>query len=681
MRPANGPLTAEHLARKAIVYVRQSSELQVRQHTERRKLQYALRDHARRLGFRDVEVIDEDLGTSGSGVRRPGFDRLLSAVCRGKVGAVLSLEASRLARNGRDWHTLLHFCGIVGCLVGDRQRLYDPSNTQDRLFLGMQGSFSEAELSLFRHRSLESRRELARRGKHFSVLPAGYEKVTRHKIEMTPDQRQRDAIRLVFHRFAVLRTVRQTWLWLQKEGVRIPVRRRGRDIVWQVPTQNNVRSMLTNPLYGGAYVWGRRRQETLIEDGRQRVRGGILKPREEWTVLLLDRHEGYISWEEYERNQELMRQNQAAVRGAPRQGRALLAGLLRCGSCGRRMEVRHNGKSVGYRCRGSAEGNGGACLYFGAVRADRAIAAEVLQALQPLGVEASLQAWEGRGEKARARERAARSSLEEARYRAAHAQAQFDAVDPRNGNLVPHLAERWDRALAEERACEERLAELRRARRERELEAPQREAYLHLGRDLERAWGHRRATPVLRKAVLRTVVEEVQAQREGEWIRLLLHWKGGDHTRVQVRRMKTGQHRWRTAKSTVALVRELARCLADPGIAMLLNRLGKRTGKGNRWNRLRVRSLRNAHGIAVYREGEREERGELVLQAAAERLGVDPSRVRKLIRSGLLPARQACQGAPWLILERDLDSPQLREQLAAGTALPEDDRQGTLDFD
>ena len=440
--PDRGLLTADHLRRKAFVYVRQSSDFQVRNHVERQKLQYALAGHARELGFGEVAVIDEDQGTSGDGVERTGFDRLLTAVCRGEVGLVLSLEASRLARNGRDWHTLLDFCAIVGCLVGDRQRLYDPGAADDRLFLGMKGSFSEAELAIFRQRSLESRLAMAERGELFTSLPAGYEKADRWQIEMSPDQRQQDAVRLVFGKFAELRSVRQVYQWCRREQVEIPVRRLGAGIVWKVPTDSSLYSMLSNPIYAGAYAFGRRRQETVIENGRKRVRSGIRKSDpQDWTVLLRDRHEGYITWAEYERNQELIAANNSKVRGAVRPGRALLAGLLRCGCCTRRMQVRDNGKTVGYHCRGDTSGNGDACQSFGAVRADAAVGAAVRVALQPLGVEAALQAWEGRSEEGAAEERLARSALAEARYRAERAQAQFEAVEPGNRNVLHNLAE------------------------------------------------------------------------------------------------------------------------------------------------------------------------------------------------------------------------------------------------
>ena len=679
-RPEQPLLRAEHLERQAFVYVRQSSDFQVRHHVERQRLQYALADHARELGFSRVEVIDDDQGDSGDGRLREGFDRLLTAVCHGQAGLILSLEASRLARNGRDWHTLLDFCAIMDCLVGDASQLYDPGHADDRLFLGMKGSFSEAELALFRQRSLESRMALARRGELFTTLPAGYEKTDRWHIEKTPDQRQRDAIGLLFRKLVELRSVRQVWLWCRREGIEVPVRHHGVGIVWKVPTNSNLYALFDNPLYAGAYAFGRRRQETVIEKGRKRVRKGIRKADPgEWTVLLRERHEGYITWEQYERNRELITANNSKVRGAPRQGRALLAGLLRCGRCTRRMQVQDNGKAVSYRCRGEADGNGGDCQAFGGVRADAAVSEALLAALQPLGVEAALQAWEeGRAEGAEI-ERLARSTLEEARWRAQRAEAQFELVEPANVNVFRNRERKLESCLAELRVCEERLATLQGERQRQALAEPEREAYLALGADLERLWEHERVTAAGRKAVLRAALVEIIATVEEQRIRLLLHWRGGDHTELEVERMRSGQHRWSTDAATVDLVRELARSQSDAQMAGLLNRLGKKTAKGS-WNRNRVRSLRNSHGIAVYRKGERRERGELVLQEAAERLEVDPWHVRRLIGNGVLPARQACKGAPWLIAETDLELPEVRAALAGKAPLTPDPNQQVLCF-
>ena len=475
--------------------------------------------------------------------------------------------------------------------------------------------------------------------------------------------------------------MRQVWLWCRREGIEIPVRHHGVGIVWKVPTDSNLYALFANPLYAGAYAFGRRRQEVVIENGRKRVRKGLRKAGPgEWTVLLRERHEGYITWEQYERNRELITANNTKVRGAARPGRALLAGLLRCGRCTRRMQVRDNGKTVSYRCRGERDGNGASCQAFGGARAHAAVVEAVLAALQPLGVEAALRAWEeGRAEGAE-RERLARSTLAEARWQAQRAEAQYDAVEPDHVNVLLNRERKLESCLAELQACEERLAALQGERQRQALAEEKRAAYLALGADLERLWGHERATATGRKAVLRAALVEITATVEERKIRLLLHWRGGDHTELEVERMRHGQHRWTTDKATVDLIRDLARSLADAQIAGLLNRLGKRMAKGNSWNRSRVRSLRNSHGIAVYRPGERRERGELVLQEAAAQLEVDPWHVRRLIGKKILPARQACKGAPWLIAETALDLPQVRAALAGKGPLTADPNQEVLCF-
>ena len=674
-------LNATHLERAAVVYVRQSTDFQVHNHVERQRLQYELTTHAKELGFRTVTVIDDDLGTSASGVHRPGFEKLLTAVCRGEVGLVLSLEASRLSRNGRDWHTLLDFCVIVGCLVGDKTTLYDPALPDDRFFLGMKGNFSEMELAVFRQRSMETLAAMAECGELFLNLPAGYEKVAGGGIEMTPDQRQRDAINLVFGKFAELRSVRQVYLWFRREGVAIPVRILQDGIVWKVPTAGSLHLMLGNPIYAGAYAFGRRERKTVIENGRKRVLRGIRKryPRD-WTVLHQDRHEGYITWEAFQRNQTLIAGNASRKHGAVRGGAALLAGVLRCGHCERRIQVRDNGKATGYSCPGETPAGGRACISFGAVRVDAAVGQAVIDALQPLGVEAALRAMDHQGEAGLAAVRLAQSALTEARYRADRAQAQFDAVDPDNPNVFHNLSRKWESCLVTVREREAQLQALQDRRERTAPTAEERAAYLALGADLERAWHSERVTPELRKHIVRAALVEITATVQEHQVHLLVHWRGGDHTALSVRRNRTGEHRWVTDAQTGDLIRDLARCLPDPLIAGLLNRLGKRTGKGNRWTKGRVRSFRSDHGVAVYREGERQARGEWILAEAADRLAVDRSVIRRLIKSGVLPARQACKGAPWIMAENALHAPQVVAAMVGRGPVTTDPKQKTLRF-
>jgi len=390
-------ITSDHLARSALVYVRQSTADQVLNHHESRRRQYALVERARALGWAAVEVIDDDLGRSGSGIARPGFEKLLAAICQGRVGAVVSIEASRLARNGRDWHTLLEFCGLVGTLILDEDGVYDPRHPNDRLLLGMKGTMSEMELSLFRQRSLEALKQKARRGELFLTVAVGYLKVTHDRIEKDPDRRVQEAIALVFAKFAELQTVRQVLLWMRQERLPLPAvgyGLEGRSVTWKLPVYNTLHHMLTNPIYAGAYAFGRTGSRVTLEAGRKRIVRGFRKDRSAWEALILDHHEGYIGWAEFERNQRLISDNANGQsfmsRGSVRRGEALLAGLLRCGHCGRKLHVAYsgeNGSSGRYHCRGGNLNHGGEpCISFGGMRIDRAIGAEGIERLQPLGI-------------------------------------------------------------------------------------------------------------------------------------------------------------------------------------------------------------------------------------------------------------------------------------------------------
>lgn len=400
---------SDHLARQATVYIRQSTADQVTNNLESKRRQYALVERAHQLGWADVEVIDDDLGRSGSGVARPGFEKLLAGICAGRVGAVVSIEASRLARNGRDWHTLLEFCGLVSTLIIDEDGIYDPRQPNDRLLLGMKGTMSEMELSVLRQRSHEALRQKARRGELFMTVAIGYARIGRDQIDKDPDRRVQDAIGLVFTKFDEMRSVRQVHIWLRQEQILLPAvvnGSDGREIRWKLPVYNTILHILNNPIYAGAYVFGRTGSRTVIENGRKRVIQGLRKPQEEWDVLIPDHHDGYISWDIYERNQRLIADNATGKfgpgRGAVRRGEALLAGLLRCGHCGRKLHVAYSGKGGNtgrYHCRGSQFNHGGVrCISFGGMRVDRAISAEIVTRLQPLGIEAALEAEVAQGQ-------------------------------------------------------------------------------------------------------------------------------------------------------------------------------------------------------------------------------------------------------------------------------------------
>ena len=663
-------ITPDHLARGAFIYIRQSTVDQLANNHESRLRQYGLADRARALGWTDVTVIDDDLGRSGSGVSRPGFERLLAAICEGRVGAVFAIEASRLARNGRDWHTLIEFCGLVGTVIVDEDGTYEPRHPNDRLLLGMKGTMSELELSLLRARSMEALKQKARRGELFFAVAVGYVKVGRDKIEMDPDLRVREAIGLVFTRFAEMQSIRQVFLSLRGDQIALPYinsKNSGQhQLLWKLPVYATVNNLLTNPVYAGAYAFGRTGSRVMIENGRKRILRGYRKDRSDWAVLLVDHHEGYLSWPDYERNQRLIADNANGkgmmVRGAVRKGEALLAGLLRCGHCGRRLLVSYNGTKgdVGrYNCD-ATRSNPGAdpCISFGALRVDEAVGAEIVRLLQPLGVEAAVHAITECEHQSGEKQRQLELALEQARYEAARARRQYDTVDPDNRLVAGELERRWNTALAAVRALEEELEALLR-QRPAALSAEERQRLLQMGADLEAAWHHPAANAVTRKRIVRVVLREVVARVEDDQIQLLLHWQGGDHTRLTVRKNRRGQTRWSVEPETMELIRACARLMPDKAIAGLLNRTGKRTGRLNGWTQSRVRSFRNTHGIAVYADGEWAERGEVTLTEAARMLNLNPLTVLRQIHAGIIPAEQYCKGAPWVIKRRSIEDPDL----------------------
>ena len=394
-------ITGDHLARSAYVYVRQSSMDQLLHNPESRRRQYALTTRARELGWQNVIVIDDDLGRSGGGTARPGFERLLVGICSGEAGAVFALEASRLARNGRDWHSLLEFCALVNSLILDEDGVYDPRLVNDRLLLGMKGAFSELELSTLRQRSQEALRLKAARGDLHTTVAIGYRRGADDRLEQDPDRRIREAVSLVFRKFREIGSVRQLVLWLRQQDIDLPTAvhgRQGRTVRWGPPRYHAVHRLLTNPVYAGAYVFGRTVSPTRVEGGRKVIIHGVARRREDWTVLIQDHHDGYITWEEYDRNLAIIAGNAnmkgSMVAGAVRNGSALLVGLLRCGHCGRKFKVLHHSRrDARYVCASHVDpSRENGCTAFSNMRIDAAVSAEVLGAISPLAAEGGIEA-------------------------------------------------------------------------------------------------------------------------------------------------------------------------------------------------------------------------------------------------------------------------------------------------
>jgi DNA invertase Pin-like site-specific DNA recombinase len=655
-------ISAEHLARRAYIYIRQSTPDQVQNNLESKRAQYALADRARQLGWRDVEVIDDDLGISGSGTRRPGFERLLRAVCDGQVGAVFTIEASRLARNLREWHTLVEFCGVMNALLIDAEGIYDPKQINDRLLLGMKGTMSEMEVASFRERAQSAMKQKAQRGELFKRVPIGYVKAPDDRVEKNPDSRVREAIELIFQKFSELGSARQVYFWLSEQEIQLPVAR-GREteqeIVWQPARYHAVLSVLQNPMYAGTYTYGRTGAMVRIEEGQRRVVRQLRRKRADWAVLIPDHHEGYISWDIYQSNQTLIAHNENArggmVRGSVKRGDALLAGLLRCGHCGARLLAQYPGRTaIRYQCSAYRENRDRACcVMFGGLRADQMVSEQVLQCLTPFAIEAGIEAVENLEGRTDERVRHKQLALEQARYEVTRARRQYDAVDATNRLVAAELERRWNEALKAQAHFEAELAAL-----QKEIQPPlsdsTKKELLAVAHDVARLWNHPLSTAEHKKRILRITLREIIVTSEEDTICLVLHWQGGDHTQLKLQKLRSGQHRYVTERNVVETMRELARIETDARIASILNKAGLRSAHGQTWTARLVCSLRNYHSIAVYQEGERQLRGEISVNEAATIFGVTPTAVLRWIRLGQLPATQVCKNAPWILRKEDV---------------------------
>ncbi len=666
-------ITADHLHRRAVVYVRQSTAGQVVNNLESKRRQYELADRAKQIGFTDVDVIDDDLGRSGSGLTsRPGFERLVGMVCASAIGAVFCIEASRLARNGRDWHRLLDFCALVGTLIIDPEGVYDPRSANDRLLLGLKGTMSEFEVTLFRQRSFEAIRAKARRGELQFRLPVGFRWSEGGGIELDPDRRVQESIRSVFELFNVRGSVRQVLLALRADKLTVPAIRegdRGHQVEWKLPVYNTVLKFLSNPSYAGAYAYGRTETRTHVVDGRGERSGGHRKARGDWTVLIPEHHAGYISWEQFERNQSIISEN-AHMRAsnspkAGRGGRALLAGLLRCRRCGRMLHISYGKPSelhARYECRGANVNHGEGpvhCIAFGSLRPDEAVARVLLEAVSPKAIEAAIELARRTATGESDVQRAVSLELEQARYGARLAARRYEAVDPDNRLVAQELEARWNGSLSHLREMETRLADLAQSRAR--TASIDREALVRLGDALPSVWNSPSADMRLKQRIVRLLIKEIVADVDAprSEIVLLIHWRGGRHTEMRVAKNKTGQHSRTTAPEAEEVVRRMAGRWPNAEIAATLNRLRTRTGTGLTWNESRVQSLRNRLGLGSERAALESAPNTLSLAQAVERLGVSNTVVLRFIREGLLTATQCIPNAPYEIASDALDDPAL----------------------
>ncbi len=668
-----GKITASHLSRAAVIYVRQSTLAQVERNTESTARQYDLVTRAGQLGWPagQVRVVDGDLGISGSVTgQRDGFEELVAEVALGQVGMVLALEVSRLARDNAAWYRLLDLAGVCDTLVCDGDGVYHPALFNDRLLLGMKGIMSEAELHVLRARLEGGIKNKAARGELRRGLPVGLIWGEGDgEIRFHPDEAVTGVITAVFEQFAVSGSVRATWLWLREQGLRWPLQHavylngRPGEITWVEPTYHAVHTTLTHPAYAGAYVYGRTRDERYLgKDGALRKRRRML-PRDQWEVLITGHHQGFTDWDTYLANQQRIGTNirpqaRQPGTGAVREGCALLQGLATCGTCGRKLAIFYRGpaKSVpNYYCQGPGDlvdGRGTRHMNVGGQAIDAAVAQAFLAALAPAAMQACLAAARQLEDDHDAALDQHHRQVEQARYQATRAERRYRAVDPDNRLVARGLETEWNTALQQLADAEAELAR-REATRPKTLSPQERAAILALGDDLGAVWDAPTTTGKDRKQLLRTLLDEVnitlRRDHQDPHAALVLRWKGGAISELTVP-LRRPQPKIRTDEDTIALIRRLAVHYPDAIIAGILNRQHRTTARGLSFTASRVASLRTHWHIPCHQPASEPAEGELlnVAQAARE-LKIAPSTLLRWLNDGFVAGEQVTPGAPWQI--------------------------------
>ena len=661
-------ITQAQRQKTAFVYIRQSSERQVLDHQESQRRQRNLVHRAVELGWEQdlVEQVDEDLGLSGSRSQvRSGFDRIIAEAALGRVGIILALEASRFCRGNRDWYHLLDICSITKTLIADCDGLYDPRDHNDRLLLGLKGTMSETELHVMKQRLVEATRARARRGEFRLRLPPGLRWDPAGRIVKTADEQVQSTIKLIFDRFERLGSMHQVHGSLAEDGIKVPTVLRWNDAVtWVHPTYSYVQRLLRNPVYAGAYAFGRRQTEEVLNEHQRPVKKVRAMSQDQWHVLIKEHHDGYIDWVVFEKNQRQIESNRngEAHLGAAREGRALLQGLIHCGRCGRRMRMNYTRRNDATRFMCSAnkmQTGGPICHEFGGRRLQLKVEQLVLEALEPAGVEAMLEAARAHEKVADAERTHWRQQVERAQYEVDLARRQYDEVDPANRLVARELECRFETALTSLQATQSAA--------DRELEAlthhldSSEEARLRsYAAELRILWNEETTRPQDKKRVIRLLIKSITVIKCKEEMKLKaqVHWIGGQVSAIEVPWSRANRHA--ADVDLLELIKTLAAEFSDTQIARILNRRGIRSPKGLAFtaNRLAVIRHRNeiAKGPVVPRTGPDIHS----VDTAAEMLDVHSTTVLRWVEGGLLKGVQLAQGAPWRIHVTDDDVKRLK---------------------
>ena len=534
-------VTVQHLSRKALIYIRQSSPNQMISNQESLRLQYALKQRAIEFGWTEnkIEIIDHDLGMTGaSAAHREGFKELLAQVTLGEVGIILSYDVTRLSRNCSDWYPLLDLCGYKNCLIADRDGIYDPGSPNGRLLLGLKGQISEVELYTIRARLTAGLLNKAERGELALRLPTGLVRDELGVVHKEPNQEVQDRIELIFQTFLQTKAASQVVRKFNEQELLVPRRNRFKDTVWRKPTIASILSILKNPAYAGAFVYGRSR--SIHPDGARHKIHIKRLPIDEWKIRINDVYPAYISWETYEQIRVQLMDNYAEydrnkTRGIPRPGAALLHGIVCCGECGHQMVVQYK-NATRYICNYLRQQyRVPVCQYIPANIVDDYVVNAFFEALSQVELDAYSQAIKSQSKLDQSVERAHQQQLERLRYQAALAERQFNQVDPDNRLVAGALEKRWEAALTELQQAEAQYSQRQPAKSDLELSPELKVVFREIGQKLPQVWQGEVLTRTQKKSLLRCLIDKVVIHRVGrDVVHIRIVWKGGDTTVVDL---------------------------------------------------------------------------------------------------------------------------------------------------